>query len=251
MINFSGISSTNPLGKLLRLPFRLLPRNLVVPIIQGPLRGKKWILGSSDLGCWLGSYEFEKQRLMAKVIKPGTVVFDIGAHVGYYTLLTSSLVGDSGRVFTFEPLPRNIDYIQKHLQLNSIHNVTLFRAAVSDGHGMMSFREGKEDSTGRLDERGTISVEVVSLDELFFQGVLPFPDFIKIDVEGGEFSVLKGAQHILGKDCLTIFLATHGCEVHSRCLSLLESLGYVCRPLDPAMDVASCNELVASKGVDL
>lgn len=248
MIDFSSINSKSLTGSLLRLPLRLLPRNLAVPIIQGPLRGKKWIIGSSNHGCWLGSYELEKQRLMAQMVKPGTVVFDIGANVGFYTLLASSLVGEGGRVYAFEPLAGNIDYLERHLKMNAAHNVTLFQAAVSDREGIASFQQGDSNSMGRLDEKGTIAVEIVSLDELFFKGVLPLPDYMKIDVEGAELSVLKGARHILEKRSPTIFLATHGSEVHSQCLSLLRSLDYVCRPLSPAKDMATCDELLASKG---
>lgn len=250
MINYSGINSKGLMGRLLRLPLRLLPRHLAVPIVQGPLRGKKWIVGSSNHGCWLGSYEAEKQLLMARLIKSGSVVLDIGANVGFYTLLASSLVGNEGSVFAFEPLPSNIDYLERHLKMNAVHNVTLIRAAVSDRSGMASFQAGGSNSTGRLDEKGAIPVEMVSLDELFFKGVFPLPDYLKIDVEGAELSVLNGARHLLGKSCPMIFLATHGSEVHSRCLSLLRSVGYVCRPVDPAMDIASCDELLASKSED-
>jgi FkbM family methyltransferase len=231
MINFSGIKSNSLVGELLRLPLRLLPRNLTVRILQGELRGKKWISGSSNHGCWLGSYEFDKQRLLVKAIKTGTVFLDIGANVGFYTLLASVLVGDEGQVFAFEPLPKNIDFLERHLKINDIQNVTVFRAAVSDRTGTASFQEGASNSEGHLSEKGMITVELLSLDDLFFKGILPLPDYMKIDVEGAEFSVLKGAQHILTVGRPTIFLATHGSEVHSQCLSLLSTLavqrGYI------------------------
>ena len=251
MINYSGIESKSLLGKLLRLPLRLLPRNLTVRIIQGKLRGKKWIVGSFNHGCWLGSYEFDKQQLMTKMVKPGTVFLDIGANVGFYTLLASALVGDKGKVFAFEPLPKNIDFLERHLNINSIRNATVFRAAVSDRSGTASFQESSiSDRMGRLSEGGTLTVEVLSLDDLFIKGVLPLPDYLKIDVEGGEYSVLKGAQHILTVGRPIIFLATHGSEVHSQCLSLLRSLGYVCQSIDASKDVASCDELIASKSTE-
>src|SRR5215471_15904440 len=125
MLNFSYTNNKSLLGGLLRLPLRLLPRDMTVRILQGELRGKKWIVGSSDHGCWLGSYEFEKQILLTKMIKQNTNFFDIGAHVGFYTLLASYLVKDSGNVFAFEPFPRNIEYLEKHLMANGIQNVTL------------------------------------------------------------------------------------------------------------------------------
>ncbi len=114
-MNFSGVSRQTVVGKLLRLPLRLLPDGMAVPVLQGPLKGKRWLVGSSTHGCWLGSYEYEKQRLFAKKIKAGAVVFDIGANVGFYTLLTAMLVRPEGRVVAFEPVPRNIDFLRKHI----------------------------------------------------------------------------------------------------------------------------------------
>jgi FkbM family methyltransferase len=168
MINFSYKNDKSLLGRLLRLPLRLLPRNMTVRILQGELRGKKWIVGSSDHGCWLGSYEFEKQILIAKMIKHNTIFFDIGAHVGFYTLLASYLVKDNGLVFAFEPFPRNIEYLEKHLMANGIQNVTLFKAAVSDHTGVATFQEGPSSSMGRISERGKLAIELASLDDLFF-----------------------------------------------------------------------------------
>src|SRR5215471_5126199 len=106
-MDFSSISKDSVRGKLLRLPLRLMPRDVRVPILQGQLKGKWWIAGSNSHGCWLGSYEFDKRRLFEQTIKPGATVFDIGANVGFYTLLSSVLVGSGGKVYTFEPVPSN------------------------------------------------------------------------------------------------------------------------------------------------
>ena len=249
MINLSCTNNKSLLGRLLRLPLRLLPRDMTVRILQGELRGKKWIVGSSDHGCWLGSYEFEKQILLTKMIKQSTNFFDIGAHVGFYTLLASHLVKDSGNIFAFEPFPRNIEYLEKHLMANGIQNVTLFKAAVSDHTGVATFQEGPSSSTGQISERGNLAIELASLDDLFFKGAVPLPDYIKIDVEGAEFSVLTGARQILTRGRPMIFLATHGTEAHLKCLSMLQSLGYTCHPLDDTRDIGSCDELVATKEI--
>lgn len=65
-------------------------------------------MGSSSHGCWIGSYEYHKRRLFEQAVTPGSAVFDIGAHVGFYTLLASVLVGDQGRVVAFEPNAGNV-----------------------------------------------------------------------------------------------------------------------------------------------
>jgi hypothetical protein len=132
MINFSGLSERSLFGRILRSPLALLPRGLTVPIVQGPLRGWWWKVGSGIHGYWLGSYEADKQPRFASVIRPGDIVFDIGAHVGFYSLLASKMVGPQGRVFAFEPVQRNLYYLHRHLQLNRIANVTVVQTAVGE-----------------------------------------------------------------------------------------------------------------------
>lgn len=121
-MNLSGISSSSSFGKLLRLPLSLIPTNAVLPVMQGPMRGMKWISGSSTHGCWLGSYEYEEQRLFSAAINPQSTVWDIGANVGLYTLLASR---KAARVIAVEPLPDNIGYLERHLQLNKLRNVEI------------------------------------------------------------------------------------------------------------------------------
>ena len=82
-MNFSSISDRSLLGKALRAPLKFIPTELVVPILQGRLKGKKWVNGSSNHGCWLGSYELGKQLIFSATIKEGSVVFDLGANVGF------------------------------------------------------------------------------------------------------------------------------------------------------------------------
>src|ERR671919_200683 len=105
-INFSAVASNTRAGRLLRAPLNWIPSELSVPILQGALRGKKWVVGSSTHGCWLGSYEYAMRHLFERTVERGDIVYDVGAHVGFYTLLASVLVGPTGRVLAFEPLPR-------------------------------------------------------------------------------------------------------------------------------------------------
>src|SRR5258708_1543581 len=124
LINFSGVRPGTLAGKIVRLPFRVLPQGMVVPVLQGPLRGKKWIVGSDLDGWWLGSYEWTMQRRMAGELKPGSVFYDVGANVGLYTLLAATLVAP-GRVYAIEPLAANVGYLRKHLALNGIQNTEM------------------------------------------------------------------------------------------------------------------------------
>jgi FkbM family methyltransferase len=247
MMNFSSVNHRSWMGKLVRLPLRLLPGSTVMPIWQGRLRGKKWIVGAFNHGCWLGSYECAKQKRMVDVVKRGDVVFDVGAHVGFYTLLASSLVGETGKVFAFEPLPRNLGYLEKHLHLNAVRNTVLFKAAVSDSTGEVHFREAPSHAMGQINAEGSLVVPCVSLDDLCAQKAIPLPDLVKIDVEGAEARVLRGAENILRHGRPTIFLATHGPEVHVECLAILRSFGYACVALEQFQIPESCDEVIAIK----
>ena len=232
------------MGKLLRLPLRFIPPDAVVPILQGRLRGQKWIVGSSNHGCWLGSYEWDKRVAFEHVVGDGGVVFDIGAHVGFYTLLASVLVGPSGKVIAFEPVPRNVCYLQAHLRLNHVSNGEVIEAAVSDRPGVASFAQGPSSSTGHLAPGGLLCVKTVSLDQLVAEREAPPPTCMKIDVEGGEARVLRGGSFVLSTFRPTVFLATHGSEVHRECCRLLRSVGYELKPID-GRSLEETDEIVA------
>jgi FkbM family methyltransferase len=247
MIDFSGTLTRTWLGRLVRAPLRLLNGSMVMPVMQGKLRGKKWIVGSFVHGCWLGSYESSKQQRMAQVVRPGDAFLDVGSHVGFYTLLASTLVGESGKVFAFEPAPRNLDYLEKHLSINGVRNTTLFRVAVSDAPGEVRFRENECSAMGQIDSAGTLVVPCVSIDDLYDRKLIPLPNVMKIDVEGAEAHVLRGAEQVLREGHPTIFLATHGSEVHAESVRLLTSFGYVCSALNDGHSLDSCDEVIAVK----
>jgi FkbM family methyltransferase len=246
-MNFSGIKSSSISGKILRWPLRFVPRTAQVPIIQGPLRGKKWIVESSNHGCWLGSYEYEKQMAFCREVRKGSVVYDLGANVGFYSLLASTLTGSEGRVFSFEPAPRNLYYLSKHVELNRISNCRIFDIAVSSRDGVAHFYLDPNPAEGRLipgEQKHTVQVKTVKLDTLVFsRGTAP-PDLLKCDIEGGEYEALKGAEAILRQFAPVIFLATHGPEVHRQCCELLGELGYELQPLDNS-SLPEATEIIA------
>jgi len=245
-MNLSAISSRAWYGKLLRLPFSLIPPDTVVPVLQGRLKGARWVVGSGNHGCWLGSYEYEKRIAFEERVTAGGVVFDVGAHVGFYTLLASRLVGPSGKVVAFEPLPRNLQFLKRHLRLNQVDNVTVIEAAVLDSDGEIAFAEGPNSSMGSVSQQGELKITSVSLDALVSRGEVPAPQYMKIDVEGAELSVLLGARSILSETPPTLFLATHGRDVHQRCCDLLESLGYYLQALTDE-SLHSTSEVLAIK----
>jgi FkbM family methyltransferase len=250
-MNFSGINSNSISGKILRWPLRLVPRTAQVRIVQGPLRGKKWIAGSSNHGCWLGSYEHAKQMAFCREVRKGSVVYDLGANVGFYSLLASTLVGNEGMVFSFEPSPRNLQYLSKHIELNRILNCRIFDMAVFSNDGVAQFHLDSNHAEGRLiqgKQLHTVPVTTVKLDTLVFSRGMAPPDLLKCDIEGGEYEALKGAEAILRQFAPVIFLATHGPEVHRYCCELLGALGYELLPLDNS-SLSEATELIARRPV--
>jgi len=219
-------------GKLIRLPLRLVPRERPLHVLAGPLRGARWIPGSGVHGYWLGRFEPAAMTLFASLVHDGATVFDVGAHVGYYSLLASRLVGAQGHVVAFEPLPRNLGYLRRHVALNAATNVRVIGAAVADVPGRATFEEGASGAEGMLGPGGTLDVEVVTLDSVAYDaaGVAP-PSVLKIDVEGAEQRVLLGAERILTEAKPDILLSTHGRENYVGCQVILARHGYQVRQM--------------------
>ncbi|HEX6372114.1 MAG TPA: FkbM family methyltransferase [Longimicrobium sp.] len=219
-----------------------------LPIIAGRLRGRWWLPASRGkiLRILNGTYEREQTRLFEQLLRPGGVVLDVGANVGYYTLLASVLVGEGGAVHAFEPEPRNAGFLRRHVQINRLRNVTVQQAAVSDRAGTARFTFGTGSGTGHLADAGALEVRTLRLDDYCAQHA-PAPAAIKIDVEGAEMSVLHGARETLARLRPVIFLSTHGPEVHRASLAFLRQLGYRVAPILGG-DVESTTEVLATPG---
>ena len=233
-MSFAGISVSSILGRALRLPLKLIPAHAQVRVIRGPLRGTRWIAESCNHSCWLGSYRHGKQNALLASIRRGDVVYDLGANVGFYSLMASVLVGPEGRVFSFEPHPKNLDFLHQHLRLNKVTNCFVLDVAVSDIDGTANFDVGPNLLAGHLtlESQNTLTVRTVALDSLVASGRLPPPDVIKCEIEGGEYDALRGASDTLATHAPTVVLTTHGLEVHEKCCTLLKALHYQLTPLD-------------------
>ena len=205
---------------------------LTVPVMRGSLQGMKWNVrsGGKLMRVLLGTYEKEQTLAFEQLVKPGGVMFDVGAHVGYYTLLSAKLVGAEGKVLAFEAMPRNAAYLRQHVSRNRCANVEVIEGAVSNGPGTARFARGTGTGTGKLTAEGPIEVRTMSLDDVAAERGLA-PTSIKIDVEGAEELVLDGAARVLRESRPVIFLSTHGADIHARCCKRLSALGYSLAPL--------------------
>jgi FkbM family methyltransferase len=202
----------------------------VLPILRGPLKGKRWLVATRS-NFFFGTYEPAQTRLFERYVKPGAVVYDIGAHYGYYSLLSSTLAGEPGVVIAFEPSPDNLSRLRRHIELNRCTNVRVIELAVSDSEGIAHFETRAGSGVGHLADDGPLEVRTTRLDTLAEE--LPQPDVIKIDVEGAELGVLRGAAATLASARPVIFLSVHSEELKSQCTEFLAKLDYTLTQVEP------------------
>ena len=166
----------------------------------------KMLLDSKDtLGLsTYGIYEPYETELIKKQIKKGDVILDIGANIGYYTLIFANIVGKEGRVYAFEPDPENFAILKKNIEINNYDNVVLIRKAVSNKSGKIRLylcedNKGDHRIYDSYDGRESIDIEAITLDEYFkdYNGRIPL---IKMDIQGAEFGAFEGMTSILKKN---------------------------------------------------
>jgi FkbM family methyltransferase len=212
-----------------------LGQRMWLPIVGGALRGHRWCPASGGklMRVLMGTYEREQSSLFLEYIGPGSIVFDIGAACGYYTLLAAKLAGSTGKVVAFEPDPTNAAYLQRHVTANGLRQATVLQMALSNNSGQARFGGGSGSGTGRLCDGGAFDVTVRRLDDIAAQLRLA-PTHLKIDVEGAELNVLRGGEQTILAHRPLIFLSTHPGivpSVHRDCCDLLTRWGYELQPI--------------------
>jgi FkbM family methyltransferase len=148
------------------------------------------------------------------------VAYDLGANVGYVSLMLAKQVGEGGSVFAIEPLPGNQERLRANLTLNPQAHVVLVPKAVANESGSQAFHVHTSDDMGKLqgsagraaEYKASIKVETIALDDFAFGRQNPPPDVIKMDVEGGEVLALIGMRRLLAEKRPLLFIETHGPE---------------------------------------
>lgn len=172
-------------------------------------------------------YEPHVTRALQHYLRPGIVFLDIGANLGYFTLMAATTVGPMGRVIAFEPNPRNRELLTRSLAANDLTNVELYPFAVSDRREVVRLATGVHDSNGRVVAAGEGGaptgsdpwlIEAVPLDALL--GDLPRLDLIKMDIEGAEPKALQGMASLLRRHRPVIVT-----EFNPICLDLTSGMG--------------------------
>lgn len=177
---------------------RVLPR---CPILLRFRPGIWWIARgdgvSRDLVC--GAFERHERAFVARFLKPGMTVVDVGAHAGFYTLLAARSIGSGGRVIAFEPSARERRYLRMHLTLNRCRNVSIEPCALGERTGeadLFVFARSSGCNSfqpSRREQATPVRVPIRRLDDALAERGVSRVDLIKMDIEGSELSALRGA----------------------------------------------------------
>jgi FkbM family methyltransferase len=207
-----------------------------VTVSAGELAGLSMRLDlQTEKDYWLGTYETDLQRTVRELVKPGWIAYDVGANIGYITLLFSRVVGETGKVFSFEALPENLERLHNHIAMNDLTlQVAVVPEAVAAASEPIRFYVGPsgamgkaEGSAGRDENFGdSFEVSGIALDDFIFAGGNPPPNVIKMDIEGGEILALQGMSRILSEIRPLILMELHGPEAAQVAWNTLKAANY-------------------------
>lgn len=234
-----AVYKVTPLAKFIRSSLNLISTAELqeVLVTSGGLKGKRFYLDlSTEKDYWLGTYEPELIAQLGNVVKRSSVVYDVGANIGYLTVFIASRIANSGRVYAFEALPENVQRLNSNLQINNLQDqVQVVPLAIIDSRKPVKFYRGLSDSTGKAEGSvgrdyakltQTIDVNGISLDEfIFVEGNLA-PKVVKMDIEGGETLAFSGMQKMLSEIKPVVFLEIHGPEAGEIVFNSFSSAGY-------------------------
>lgn len=175
----------------------------LVRIGAGPAQGLFIKPGPSDPGYGAGHNERAVQDAFTELLRHDQVVYDIGANMGFLSLLAARLVGAGGAVFAFEPVPANAQRLRDSARANGFGNVKVVEAALSDTPGQAVLALAEHAGGAMLtrfgrpsDATDALTVTTTTLDALVYEYGWQAPDFVKLDVEGAEAAVLAGAERL-------------------------------------------------------
>ena len=179
-----------------------------------------------------GDLEGGVQEAMVRHLGPGAVLYDIGANLGFFSVLGARLIGpDGGHVYAFEPAPDNAAAIRCNAQLNGVSNVSVVAKAVSSRSGSGRLQIVDDQSWSKLDRYGehpdttsVIEVEMVAIDDFLHDGHISPPTLVKIDVEGAELEVLQGMRKTIEEHLPAIVCELHG--THQEFAAAMGEHGY-------------------------
>jgi FkbM family methyltransferase len=146
-----------------------------------------------------GTYEPHMQDCFLRFLRPGSVVYDVGAHLGFHALFCGLVVGPAGRVIAFEPDPVCRQSLSRQVSANPHLPVTVMPYALSDRPGELHFHFRRGSGQSSIHPQGELQVEATTIDILVRKDSIPVPGLVKVDVEGHEGAVLEGARETLSR----------------------------------------------------
>jgi|SRR5580658_3164353 FkbM family methyltransferase len=230
------------LGGLIHyLSHRILPADerVCAQVQSGPAEGIRLELNPRTGEMYFrGEVEIATQKVLVERLRPGMVFYDLGANVGFFSLLAARLVGAAGRVFSFEPDPEVAARLLRNISLNEVSTITVVEAGVWSANANVRFIRSDASSpdrgTGRFvaddDQPAGESTRCVALDD-FVQSAPP-PDAIKCDVEGAELEALRGAKKLLETHRAWVMCETHSDANDRTAREFLGNLGYEIETVD-------------------
>ena len=219
------------------------PTKLEIPEIAGEL----WMYTHAANDIYISesirnnrNWEPFETGVLAAHLRPGDTMVDLGANIGYYSLVAAAIVGDSGRVYAFEPDPGNFELLQRNIELNGFHQIHARNEAVSDAAGVTRLFLSAENQgdhriyPAREEGVGRGHVDVACLDfDTFVEAEGISPDLVKIDTQGAEAAILRGMRRLAarqrGRMKLLVEFWPHGLRgagsSPEEMLSILEGFG--------------------------
>ncbi len=211
----------------------LVPNKFIpVPIFFGRGKGLKMFLNLHIHKSYcFGFHEKPVQKCFKRLVHKNSVIYDVGANIGFFSLISSKLSGPKGIVFAFEPVPENYRYLIKNKQLNKMQNIHPVKKAVAEKSGIDIFSREPTFAMGHIQEESKVTsskiiVSTVSIDDFIFNQKHIEPDLIKMDIEGGELQAIMGARRTLREICPVFILEIHGPEKSKIVGKELKNAGY-------------------------
>jgi FkbM family methyltransferase len=242
---------------------RIIKRNMIFPVRNALLKGRPISVraggqefslvaeGAVAADTWSRSrFESHELEFILEILEPGMTFFDIGANVGLYSLAASRKVA-SGKVFSFEPCEWTYQRLLRNVELNGLRNVLAIRTALGEfsGDAVMQVNARGKDGLNTLGRPGHPDCEVtgneivpiVTLDEFLQNSKVSTVDVMKVDVEGAELSLFRGARNLLEQSAAPVILyesdwmLTRGFDYHPvETMWLLQEFGYSFFVIDPS-----------------
>ena len=215
-----------------------------VPRIEaGPAFGLRFDAGPEAASYVQGAVELPVQETVSTSLNAGDIFYDVGANVGFFSVLAGRIVGSTGAVYAFEPVPQNALQVEKNACLNNLNNIEVVRIALSNHCGQSELLLARHSGGAVLKGAGippdfteSIAVETISMDAVLEKKKLRSPNLVKIDVEGAELDVLKGMTGVLRKYGPKVIIEVDD-EVQSRCLDKLSACRAFLRGLGYQIDI--------------